>query len=115
MSNSERSETRASLLSDATIEKGFSPCLCACVVKKDYRESFHDRPSRLAHNAAGRAVPSMVNGKPQMPYLGIGKYQPRVRKQAPPVRSSKDYPENGDKRLPDIDPPSASVACATAW
>src|SRR5215510_1255131 len=57
----------------------------------------------LAHNAAGRAVPSMVNNKPQIPYLGIGKYQPRVRKQAPPVRSSKDYPENGDKRLPDLE------------
>jgi len=57
----------------------------------------------LAQNAAARAVPSMVNGKPQIPYLGIGKYQPRVRKQAPPVRSSKDYPENGDKRLPDLE------------
>src|SRR4029450_5956539 len=57
----------------------------------------------LAHNAAGRAVPSMVNNKPQIPYLGIGKYQPRVRKQAPPVRSTKDYPENGDKRLPDLE------------
>ncbi len=57
----------------------------------------------LAQNAAARAVPSMVNGKPQIPYLGIGKYQPRVRKPAPPVRSSKDYPENGDKRLPDLE------------
>jgi citrate lyase subunit alpha / citrate CoA-transferase len=57
----------------------------------------------LAHNAAQRRVPAMVNGKPQIPYLGIGKYQPRVRKQAPPVRSSKDYPENGDKRLPDLE------------
>src|SRR5207302_6924634 len=57
----------------------------------------------LAHNAAQRRVPTMVNGKPQIPYLGVGKYQPRGRKQAPPVRSSKDYPENGDKRLPDVE------------
>jgi len=57
----------------------------------------------LAHNAAQRRVPTMVNGKPQIPYLGVGKYQPRGRKQAPPVRSSKDYPENGDKRLPDLE------------
>ena len=56
----------------------------------------------LAHNAAQRLVPTMVNGRPQIPYLGVGKYQPRGRKQAPPVRSSKDYPENGDKRLPDL-------------
>src|SRR5246500_1787954 len=56
-----------------------------------------------AHNAAQRRVPTMVNGKPQIPYLGVGKYQPRGRKHAPPVRSSKDYPENGDKRLPDLE------------
>ncbi len=37
----------------------------------------------LAHNAAGRAVPTMVNGKPQIPFLGVGKYQPRGRKAAP--------------------------------
>src|SRR5215813_6986758 len=57
----------------------------------------------LAHNAAQRRVPTMVNGRPQIPYLGVGKYQPRGRRQAPPVRSSKDYPENGDKRLPDLE------------
>lgn len=57
----------------------------------------------LAHNAAGRRVPTMVNGKPQMPYLGVGKHQPRGRKQAPPIRSNKDYPDNGDKRLPDLE------------
>src|SRR5499425_1403810 len=57
----------------------------------------------LAHNAAQRLVPTMVNGRPQIPYLGVGKYQPRGRKQAPPVRSSKDYPEHGDKRLPDLE------------
>src|SRR6478735_4665307 len=57
----------------------------------------------LAHNAAQRRVPTMVNGKPQIPYLGVGKYQPRGRKHAPAVRSSKDYPENGDKRLTDLE------------
>ena len=62
-------------------------------------------PSRteLAHNAAGPPVPTMVNGKPQIPYLGVGQYQPRGRKQAPPIRSSKDYPANGDKRVPDLE------------
>src|SRR6059058_3379437 len=57
----------------------------------------------LAQNAAGRMVPAMVNGKPQIPYLGVGKYQPRARKAAAPVRTSKDYPENGDKRIPDLE------------
>ena len=54
-------------------------------------------------NAAGRMVPAMVNGKPQIPYLGIAKYQPRGRKAAPPVRSNKDYPDNGDKRVGDLE------------
>ena len=57
----------------------------------------------LAHNAAGRRVPAMVNGKPQIPYLGVGKYQPRGRKTAPPVRSHKDYPANGDKRVANLE------------
>jgi citrate lyase subunit alpha / citrate CoA-transferase len=57
----------------------------------------------LAHNAAGRTVPTMVNGKPQIPFLGIGKFQPRGRKAGPPIRSNKDYPDNGDKRLPDLE------------
>jgi len=56
----------------------------------------------LAHNAAGRKVPSVVNGRPQIPYLGVGKYQVRGRKAASPLRSNKDYPDNGDKRLPDL-------------
>src|SRR5438309_3266713 len=48
-------------------------------------------------------VPAMVNGKPQIPYLGVGKYQPRGRKAAPPVRSSKDYSDGGDKRVADLE------------
>ena len=57
----------------------------------------------LAHNAVGRRVPTMVNGRPQIPYLGVGKYQPRGRKAASPIRSNKDYPENGDKRVVDLE------------
>jgi citrate lyase subunit alpha / citrate CoA-transferase len=56
----------------------------------------------LALNAAGRMVPAMVNGRPQFPYIGVGKYQPRGRKAAPPLRTAANYPENGDKRVPDL-------------
>ena len=45
----------------------------------------------------------MVNGKPQIPFLGAGKYQPRGRKAAPAICSNKDYPDNGDKRVTDLD------------
>src|SRR3989442_15840269 len=58
----------------------------------------------LVQNAAGRMVPGMVNGKPAIPYLGAGKYQPRGRKAAPPVRAGKDYPEGSDKRMAELEP-----------
>src|SRR5947208_4240283 len=57
----------------------------------------------LEQNAAGRMVPAVVNGKPQTPYLGVGKYKPNGRKAAPPVRSSRDYPDEGTKRVPDLE------------
>src|SRR6202142_2746831 len=59
--------------------------------------------TELAQNAAGRMVPAMVNGKPEIPYVAVGNYHWRGRKQAPPIRSSKDYPENGDKRVADLE------------
>ena len=57
----------------------------------------------LALNAAGRLVPEMANGRLQVPYLGVGKYRPRGSKAAPPIRSAADYPENGDKRVADLE------------
>jgi citrate lyase subunit alpha/citrate CoA-transferase len=53
-------------------------------------------------NAAGRRVPTVVNGKPQVPYQGVGAYEPRGPKHGPPIRSCKDYPLDGDKRVPDL-------------
>src|SRR5919108_4765300 len=57
----------------------------------------------LALNAAGRMVPAMVNGRPQIPYIGVGKYQPRGRKAAAPVRTAASYPESGEKLVPDLE------------
>lgn len=51
----------------------------------------------LVKNAAGRLVPTIVNGQPQVPFQGVGKYTPTGRKAAPPVRSSNDYPRDGNK------------------
>jgi citrate lyase subunit alpha / citrate CoA-transferase len=56
----------------------------------------------LQLNAAGRMVPAMVNGRPQIPYIGVAKYQPRSRKAAPPVRTAANYPENGNKLVADL-------------
>src|SRR5207302_11325950 len=57
----------------------------------------------LALNAVGRMVPAMVNGQPQIPYIGVGKDQPRARKAASQVRTAAGYPENGDKRVADLE------------
>jgi citrate lyase subunit alpha/citrate CoA-transferase len=57
---------------------------------------------KLVTNAAGRRVPTVVNGKPQVPYQGVGAHRPAGVRQAPPIRSCRDYPPNGDKRIPDL-------------
>ncbi|HTS36981.1 MAG TPA: citrate lyase subunit alpha [Candidatus Solibacter sp.] len=54
-------------------------------------------------NAAGRLVPETVNGRPQVPYMGVGRYRPSGRKAAPPISTAADYPANGDKRLPNLE------------
>ncbi|MFH0882534.1 MAG: citrate lyase subunit alpha [bacterium] len=54
------------------------------------------RPSHV-RNAAGRMVPTVVNGKPQEPFKGIGRYIPKGTKYAPPISTCADYPEDGNK------------------
>lgn len=56
----------------------------------------------LIVNAAGRRVPTMVNGRESVPYQGVGAYEPGGTKHAPPIRSARDYPADGDKRVPDL-------------
>jgi citrate lyase subunit alpha/citrate CoA-transferase len=53
-------------------------------------------------NAAGRNVITTLNGEPAIPYQGVGKYKPRGRMHASPVRSCSEYPEDGDKRVKDL-------------
>jgi len=50
-------------------------------------------------NAAGRSVPTEINGKPCVPFQGVGAFHPEGNKKAPPIRSAADYPSNGDKRV----------------
>jgi citrate lyase subunit alpha/citrate CoA-transferase len=54
---------------------------------------------KFVKNAAGREIPTHINGKEIIPYKGVGKYKPGGRKYAPPIRSVADYPESGDKRV----------------
>jgi citrate lyase subunit alpha / citrate CoA-transferase len=59
--------------------------------------------AELVANAAGRIVPETVNGRPQVPYIGVGKYRPLDGKASPAIRTAADYPENGDKHVPDLE------------
>ncbi|MGH9524377.1 MAG: citrate lyase subunit alpha [Terriglobales bacterium] len=56
----------------------------------------------LERNAAGRMVPTYVNGREQRPYAGVNEVPPQGHKAAPPVRSAAQYPMNGDKRVADL-------------
>lgn len=51
----------------------------------------------LVKNAADRLVPVEVNGKKQIPFMGVNKYRPEYRMANPPVRSCADYPWDGNK------------------
>jgi citrate lyase subunit alpha/citrate CoA-transferase len=53
-------------------------------------------------NAAGRRVNNEVNGEKVNPFKGVGKFKPAGRKYGPPVRSCRDYPADGNKRVRDL-------------
>ncbi len=57
----------------------------------------------MVRNAAGRMVPTFVNGRGQTPFAGVDKHRPSGRKAAPPLDSNVDYPRNGDKRVADLE------------
>ncbi len=59
--------------------------------------------SSLVTNAAGRRVPIQVNGRDAVPYKGVDQHCPTGNKIGPPIRSSSDYPANGDKRVADLE------------
>jgi citrate lyase subunit alpha / citrate CoA-transferase len=62
----------------------------------------------LIENAAGRSVPTQVNGRSVQPYQGVGGYLPQGRRAGPPLRSCAQYPP--DSKLA----PSLTEALARA-
>ena len=56
----------------------------------------------LVKNAAGRFVPTEINGEKQIPYQGVGKYIPQGRKYGPPIVSCANYPADGNKLVKDL-------------
>ncbi|MDP4266703.1 MAG: citrate lyase subunit alpha [Bacteroidota bacterium] len=56
----------------------------------------------LVKNAIGRMVPTEVNGKTLIPFMGVGKYKPTGRKYAPMIATCADYPSDGNKTVPSL-------------
>jgi citrate lyase subunit alpha/citrate CoA-transferase len=54
------------------------------------------------NNAAGRWIPAKINGKPAIPFQGVGKYRPAGRKTSPPIVSCADFPKDGNKVIPSL-------------
>ncbi|RMF73183.1 MAG: citrate lyase subunit alpha [Planctomycetota bacterium] len=52
---------------------------------------------KLTENAAGRPVPTTINGESHAPFRGVGKFRPTGHKAAPPIRTCADYPADGNK------------------
>ena len=57
---------------------------------------------KLVKNAAGRIVPTIINGEEHVPFQGVGKYKPTGRKYGPPIPTCADYPEDGNKVVKDL-------------
>jgi citrate lyase subunit alpha/citrate CoA-transferase len=57
---------------------------------------------KLVTNAAGRMVPTIINGKPAVPYMGVGKFKPTGRKAAPLIATCADFPADGNKVVADL-------------
>ncbi len=51
----------------------------------------------IVTNAAGRQVPTIINGEEHVPFMGVGKYRPTGRKYGPPIATCADYPDDGNK------------------
>lgn len=58
--------------------------------------------SSFVVNAIGRSVPAEVNGKPVIPYQGVGKHRPDGKKFGPRIASCADYPADGNKLVPSL-------------
>ena len=58
--------------------------------------------NKMIKNAAGRLVPTEVNGVSQVPFQGVGKFRPSGKKPALPIRTCSDYPVDGNKTVPSL-------------
>jgi len=59
--------------------------------------------NKSVRNAAGRMVPTVVNGTPRIPFKGVGKHRPVGSRAQRPIRTCADYPADGNKLQPSLE------------
>ncbi len=59
--------------------------------------------AKFAENAAGRLVPTVVNGLRRMPFKGVGKHRPDGFRVQRAIRTCADYPTDGNKLQPNLE------------
>jgi citrate lyase subunit alpha/citrate CoA-transferase len=52
---------------------------------------------KLIKNAAGRLIPTEINGQKQIPFRGVNNHKPAGNKAKSPIRTCLDYPWEGNK------------------
>lgn len=58
--------------------------------------------TELKKNAAGRWVPTELNGNPTIPYKGVGKHIPQGKRFAHAITSNASYPNDGNKQVANL-------------
>ncbi|MBL7161931.1 MAG: citrate lyase subunit alpha [Anaerolineales bacterium] len=58
--------------------------------------------TKYVKNAVGRMIPTEINGQPVTPFQGPHGYKTTGHKYSPLIRTCADYPDDGDKRAPDL-------------
>lgn len=57
---------------------------------------------KLVNNAAGRLVPTIVNGENQIPFKGVNKHKPSDGKVSKNISTCIDFPDDGNKTVKSI-------------
>ena len=53
-------------------------------------------------NGVGRLIPTEINGRPVIPFMGLGKHHPRGRIVGPSIPTCLDFPLDGNKIVPSL-------------
>ena len=61
-----------------------------------------ENSNNLVENAAGRFVSREINGKPVVPYMGVGKYIPTENIHSRKISSCSNFPSDGNKQVKNL-------------